>query len=279
VHGGSLVHVQINAEPLFTIGPFTFENSMVGALLASVLLLLAAWWFVRNGTLIPSRFQSLLEFPIEWMANIVEGSGGRRWRAYVALVLGLFLLILVANWLSILPGVGTIGLVHHATDGSSEIVPFVRPASSDLNFTLGLTIVAFVAFVAWGIRVNGVGGYIKELRGEPVYMAPLMMPIHIISELSRLISLSMRLFGNVFAGEVLLATMLALVPIIVPVAFMGLELIFGFVQALVFALLAMTYIILAISEHSHEEHLMEGDAAGGHAAEGAAEHASAAEAA
>jgi F-type H+-transporting ATPase subunit a len=84
-------------------------------------------------------------------------------------------------------------------------------------------------------------------------MTPLLTPIHLISELSRLISLSMRLFGNVFAGEVLLAVMLALAPIVIPVVFLGLEAIFGLVQALVFALLTMTYITLAIAEHLHHE--------------------------
>ncbi|HEX8939973.1 MAG TPA: F0F1 ATP synthase subunit A [Candidatus Limnocylindrales bacterium] len=255
--GGSLVNVRIDAEPLFSLGPLTVENSMVGAVLASLVLLAAAWWFVRRASLVPTRLQSLIEFPVEWLSGIVRTSGGHRWRGFVTFVMALFLLILVANWLSILPGVGTIGLVHHASDGSTELIPFVRPASADLNFTLGLAIVSFVTFVSWALRIHGIGGYLKELRGEPAYMAPLMMPIHVISELSRLISLSMRLFGNVFAGEVLLATMLALVPLVVPAVFMGLELIFGFVQALVFALLSMTYIILAVGTHETEEGLPE----------------------
>jgi F-type H+-transporting ATPase subunit a len=250
--GDALLHVSIKAEELFRIGPLGFTNSMVGALLASLLLLLAALVFVRRPALVPGRVQSLLEFPVEWMANIVSGST-TRWRGYVALVIGLFLMILIANWLGLLPGVGTIGLKH-----GEELVPFVRPASADLNFTLGLAIVAFIVFVAWGIRINGVKGYLLELVGEPRYMAPLMFPIHLISELSRLVSLSMRLFGNVFAGEVLLGTMLALttaavfilpLAFFVPAVFLGLELLFGAVQALVFALLAMTYITMAIAEH------------------------------
>jgi F-type H+-transporting ATPase subunit a len=260
----SLIHVAIRAEDLFVIGPLHFTNSMVGALLASLILLAAAWVFVRHPALVPSRVQSLIEFPIEWMTNIVSGSTSR-WRGYVALVIGLFLMILVANWLGLLPGVGTIGLRH-----GEELVPFVRPASADLNFTLGLAIVAFIVFVWWGVRVNGPVGYLKELVGEPRYMAPLMFPIHLISELSRLVSLSMRLFGNVFAGEVLLATMLALttaavfilpLAFFVPAVFLGLELLFGAVQALVFALLAMTYITMAIAEHE-----------GGHGEEEHAEH-------
>jgi F-type H+-transporting ATPase subunit a len=265
--GESLIHVAIKAETLFSIGPLQFTNSMVGALLASAILLAMAWVFVRHPAMVPSRLQSLIEFPIEWLGGIVAGSSSR-WRGYVALVVGLFLMILVANWLGLLPGVGTIGVRH-----GEELVPFVRPASADLNFTLGLAIVAFVVFVWWGVRINGPVGYLKELVGEPRYMAPLMFPIHLISELSRLVSLSMRLFGNVFAGEVLLATMLALTTAVifvlplaffVPAVFLSLELLFGAVQALVFALLAMTYISMAIAEHGNghdEEHADEEHAA------------------
>jgi len=260
----SLIHVSIKAETLFTIGPLHFTNSMVGALLASAILLVASWWFLRRAAMVPNRFQTAFELPIEWLAGIVAGSTSR-WRSYVALVIGLFLMILIANWLGLLPGVGTIGLVRES-EGGKELVPFVRPASADLNFTLGLAIITFVVFVWWGVRLHGPLGYLKELAGEPRYMAPLMFPIHLISELSRLVSLSMRLFGNVFAGEVLLATMLALTTAVlfvlplaffIPAIFLGLELLFGFVQALVFALLTMAYITLAIAErqggHAHDE--------------------------
>jgi F-type H+-transporting ATPase subunit a len=270
---GGLLHVSIAAEPLFEIGPLTVTNSMVGAVLASAILLFLAWLFLRRPQLIPGRIQSLIEWPIEWVSGIVEGSTSR-WRGYVALVTALFLMILVANWIGLLPGVGTVGIVEH--HGEEEIlVPFVRAAGADLNFTLGLAIVSFVVFVAWGIRINGIGGYLKELVGEPRYMAPLMFPIHTISELSRLVSLSMRLFGNVFAGEVLIGTILALttaavfvlpLAFFVPAVFLGLELLFGAVQALVFALLTMTYITMAIAEghgDDHEEH--EADASANHA--------------
>ena len=272
--GEALIHVAIKAEELFQLGPLHVTNSMVGALLASVVLLAGAWWFARRNQLVPTRLQSLLELPIELMAGIISASTSR-WRSYAALILGFFLIILVANWIGLLPGVGTIGIAHVDETGHEAVIPIVRPASADLNFTLGLAIVSFVMFVFWGIRANGAGGYLKELLGQPLYMAPLMFPINLISEFSRLISLSMRLFGNVFAGEVLLATMIALVPILVPAAFLGLELIFGFVQALVFALLAMTYISTAIAEHHSAGHDSDHDTA--HAA--GADHPAAAEAA
>ncbi len=245
---------------------------MVGALLATLVLLVGAWWFSRRATLIPSRLQSALELPVELLGGILASSSSR-WRGYASLVLGFFLMILVANWIGLLPGVGTIG-INETIDGAETFVPLVRPASADLNFTLGLAIIAFVMFIYWGIRANGAKGYLLELIGEPRYMAPLMFPINLISELSRLISLSMRLFGNVFAGEVLLATMIALVPILVPAIFLGLELLFGFVQALVFALLAMTYISTAIAEHhtaGHGDEHGDTDAAAGHVTPGAAD--------
>ena len=265
--GESLIHVSIKAEPLFAIGGFEVTNSMVGAVLASLILLTGAWYVTRRSTLGPGKLQSVLELPVEYLADIVSGSTSR-WRGYVALVVGLFLMILVANWLGLLPGVGTIGIVH-VEEGHETLTPFVRAAGADLNFTLGLAIITFVTFIWWAVRVNGVKGYLLELVGQPRYMAPLMFPIHLISELSRLVSLSMRLFGNVFAGEVLLATMFALTTaaiFVLPLAFfvpaivLGLELIFGAVQALVFALLTMTYITMGIDEHEGEH------------AEGAAEH-------
>lgn len=251
--GESLIHVAIEAEELFTLGPLSFTNSMVGALLTSVILLLAAWYITRRSSLVPGRMQSALELPVELLTGIVAGSSSR-WRGYVALILGFFLVILIANWIGLLPGVGTIGITHVDEAGHEALVPILRPASADLNFTLGLAIIAFVMFVYWGIRANGARGYLKELMGEPLYMAPLMLPINLISELSRLISLSMRLFGNIFAGEVLLATMLALAPLLIPALFLGLEVLFGFVQALVFSLLAMTYIGTAIAEHHAAGH-------------------------
>ena len=188
-----MVHVDIKAEQLFAIGPLIVTNSMVGALLASIILLLAARWFVHRSDIVPSRAQSLLELPIEFLAGIVRGTGGKRWRQFAPLIFGIFLFVLIA---------------------------------------------------------------------EPAYMTPLLTPIHLISELSRVISLSMRLFGNVFAGEVLLATMLALttatifilpLAFVVPGIFIGLELLIGLVQALVFALLSMTYITLAIAEHREHD--------------------------
>ena len=253
--GESLIHVAIKAETLFHIGPIAVTNSMVGSLIVFVLLASLAWWASRNHAVVPSRLQSLLEFPVEFLAGIVRGQHATRWRSVLPPVLAIFLVVLFSNYVGLLPGVGTIG-VRTIEDGHEVVVPLIRPASADLNFTLALALVAFVLFVSWGVRANGLKGYLKEtFIANPPYMTPLMTPIHLVSELSRIISLSMRLFGNVFAGEILLAVMLALTFAIVPVAFLGLEMIFGAVQALVFALLTLTYITLATAGHGggHDE--------------------------
>jgi len=242
-------HIETAAEELFTVGPLSVTNSMVGAVLATVVLLLIAVLALRGASLVPSRLQLAMELPIEWVAGIVRDAGGSRWRSYVALIIGIFLFVLVANWLGLLPGVGTIGFFASNEEGERVLIPLVRPASADLNFTLGLAIVSFVAFTGIGIRANGILRYLRHLLiADPWWLTPLVTPIHIVSELARLISLSMRLFGNVFAGEILIAIMTALVPIAIPVVFLGLELLFGAVQALVFALLTMAYVILAVAE-------------------------------
>jgi F-type H+-transporting ATPase subunit a len=246
-------HIETAAEEVFSIGPLSVTNSMVGAVLASVILLTLSLLAVRNAGLVPRRLQGAMEWPVEWVAGIVRDGGGSRWMAYVALVIAIFLFVLVANWLGLLPGVGVFGFVELNEEGVEVIVPLIRPAGADLNFTLGLAIVSFVAFTGMGIRANGAGGYLKHLLiADPWWLTPLVTPIHIVSELARLVSLSMRLFGNVFAGEILVAIMTALVPIGIPVVFMGLELLFGAVQALVFALLTMAYIILAVAEDQHQ---------------------------
>ncbi len=274
-HEESLVHVAIAAEELFQIGPFIVTNSMVGVLIATVVLLAAAIWVSRNASVVPGRLQSVMEFPLEFMGGIVRSQGGDRWRAILPLILTIFLLVLFANWVGLLPGVGTINVLWTDAEGHAAAHPLIRPASADLNFTLALAVIAFVAFISWGIRANGIGGYLKEtFVATPAYMTPIMTPIHIVSELSRLISLSMRLFGNVFAGEVLLAVMLALTFAVVPAIFLGLELVFGFVQALVFALLTMTYITLAMAGHgshddAHDEHGKPADEEHAHAPGGA----------
>lgn len=158
-------------------------------------------------------------------------------------------------------------------EGAHEkvLVPFLRAPNADLNMTLAMALITFTTVQILGIRAHGVGGRIKHMANPPF-----LFPIELVSELSRIISLSARLFGNVFAGEVLLGVMyamasaikIAVIPLLFPVVFLFLELLFGSIQALVFALLTLIYITLA-TEGGHEDHAEEGefgvaDAPGGH---------------
>lgn len=159
----------------------------------------------------------------------------------------------------------TSGVVAASTDESGDgeedhgpaRIPLFRPATADLNMTLAMALLTFVVVQVAGISAHGVRGRIKHMADPPF-----IFPIEVISELSRIISLSARLFGNVFAGEVLLGVMyaianaikIALIPVLFPVLFIGLEVLFGTIQALVFALLTLIYISLAAAGHDDHEH-------------------------
>ena len=151
---------------------------------------------------------------------------------------------------------------EEAAEHEEVLVPLFRAPNADLNMTLAMALVTFTTVQVLGVRAHGLGGRIRHMADPPF-----MFPIELISELSRIISLSARLFGNVFAGEVLLGVMvalanavkIALIPVVFPVVFLFLEMLFGFIQALVFALLTLIYITLAAAEHGHghgpdEEH-------------------------
>jgi len=246
-------NVTLSAERLFQIGPWVITNSLLGAVLAGIALVAVAIYVSRHVSAVPGRLQSVLELPFEFVYGVVRDQGGRTWRQMLPFIATVFIFLLVANWMGILPGVGTIG--YYAEEhGERVLVPYVRAAAADLNFTLGLALISFVVFVYFGIKVQGVRGYLGELLApQPRWLAPLMGPIELISNLSRIISLSMRLFGNVFAGEVLVLVLLVIGPMFIFVV-SGLELLFGAVQALVFALLSMTYVVLATIEHAGEAH-------------------------
>jgi F-type H+-transporting ATPase subunit a len=152
--------------------------------------------------------------------------------------------------------VAGLGTTLAAEEGEKVLVPFMRPPTADLNMTFALSVTAFVAIQIAGIASHGVVGRIKHMSDPPF-----LFPIELIGELSRILSLSARLFGNVFAGEVLLGIMysiataikIAVIPVVFPVVFIGLEVLFGTIQALVFALLTLIYIMLAAA-HGHEDH-------------------------
>ena len=258
-----------------------FTNSIIVAAVVAGLVI----WFARRATrrieLVPSRAsQNVFESIIEALYDMLEGIVGRHMVARTfPLLATLFLFILAANWFGLLPGVGTIGFGHGRTPllGVRELHdPLLRPASADLNLTLGMALIFSVYWLVWSIQEAGVGGFLFHIFGpkgevKGFLKVPLLLIfafvglIEVISIIFRPVSLSLRLFGNVYAGENLMHTMSTLgdtmgmpkviagvMSIIVPIPFYFLELLVGVVQALVFTLLCAVYIKLT-TEH-HEEH-------------------------
>jgi F-type H+-transporting ATPase subunit a len=174
----------------------------------------------------------------------------------------MFLFIVTMNWMGLLPGFGTIGLLEDK-GGNQVLVPFLRAGTADLSATLALALVSFVVFIGFGVVVHGPLGYLKSFANPPA-----LAPLEILQALFRAVSLSLRLFGNIFAGEAIQIVFLSFLgpaAFVIPVVFLLLEILFGLVQAGIFALLTMTYILLATLEHEPSHGPAQGEhPAGGH---------------
>ena len=275
------IHIAIAPEVLFTVGPVNVTNSMLMTFIVMGFLLIFGAALARGAKLVPGRWQSLFEVAASFILDLVESTGGRNFgRRIFPLVGAIFAFILIANYTGLLPGVGTIGIYRtesaeaeadapnadenaavdeeHADGAQAEFVPIFRPPTADLNMTLAMALVTFTTVQVMGIRAHGFRGRIKHMADPPF-----IFHIELCSEFGRIISLSARLFGNVLAGEVLLGVMYALanvakfaiVPLLVPVVFIVLELLFGTIQALVFALLTAIYITMAAGDSHGGEHV------------------------
>ena len=163
-----------------------------------------------------------------------------------------FLFILIANWSNLIPGIGTFGFIEPGEHGKTEIIPFIRGTTSDANTTFALAIFSLLATHILAIRAVGIGEYLSRYFS----LNPIMLFVgilEIVSEFTKVISLSFRLFGNIFAGEVVMHTVSSLFAFLAPVPFLLLEVIVGLVQALVFAMLTMVFMSVLMTPH-HSEH-------------------------
>ncbi len=252
--------VSAAAEPLAEFGPFTLTNSMLTMWLTMAALLAIAWFAVRRirrdpeGALVPQGIQNVAEITIEFLDDLVTSSVGAKYaRRMLPIGATLFIFIAVANWFSLLPGIGTIWL-RTEVHGHLIAAPLFRPATADINMTLALAITAFLVIHISGVAAHGPFGHIKAMS-----QVPPMALVFIIIELFVVISLSFRLFGNLFAGEVVLngpilaGFALGHVPL-VGVAFLVLEVLFGLIQAVIFFMLSMVFTGQAVAERAHEAH-------------------------
>ncbi len=387
--GGPIPFISIPAERVAFIGSYPLLNSTIMFWVGGLVLLFVAWRAGRNVKDVPSGWQNLMEMIYEFFSNTVDGVAGgepKSGRRFLALVSTIFLVVMIINWVGILPGVGSIGRIetieewvhHHVEDLEAEVheehpdyspkqvhsialihlleehgddtfvafdgvfvwlgqgeqarvplrhivtfedhelhdladevkhgedishdpvweriehdihegvvkevftydlggpsqtpydfkgqtagllVPYLRGASTDVNTTLAIAIVAMLTVQIWGFRALGVRGYGGKFLVNPISQGPIATFVGVLEgfgELTRTISFTFRLFGNMFAGEILLIPMAFLLPLIGIIPFMGLELFVGVIQAYIFAMLTLVFGVMAVASHGdHDSHAEE----------------------
>jgi len=283
------MHVSLTAEPLTHIGPLTVTNSLLTTWIVVFLITLFAIIFRLRIKKTPKGIQNIVEAVIEGFYGIVESvaENPKLTRRFFAPIFTIFLFVLLNNWAGLIPGIGSIGILHaetgeiHETENqdsteynpvshetreeigehesvensqkepsehSPAFTPIFRPGTADLSFTLSLAIVAVLMVQFMGIRKLGAWRYFSRFLNFKNPVLFFVGLLEIVSEFSKMVSFSFRLFGNIFAGEVLLTVIISLAPFIAPMPFYGLEIFVGAVQALVFAMLTLVFFRMATSE-------------------------------
>ena len=237
-----------HADPaaLVTFTP-SISNTIFTQWIVIAIVLVVSILLVRGSKLIPGRGQNLFEWFYEFLSDFGTGLAGAAAKPYIPLFVAFFLLIVFSNWIGLVPPVGRVELL--------------RAPSSDVNITLGLALVSFLFFEFEGFRKLGVRGYLGKFF--PIYefkngigagvIAMFVGIVELMLEFVKPVTLSMRLFGNIYGGEVALGVITALTLTIIPVALFGLELMLNAIQALIFSVLTLMFIVLAIESHHDEE--------------------------
>lgn len=262
--------------PAFTLGPLKVTNSMILTWIIAAGIIIFARYATARMKEIPDGAQNFWEWMVESLRDFLESIIGEKLaRRTFWFFASVFIFILFTNWFGLLPGVGTIGWGTPNEHGQFNHIasPLFRGVSADLNMTLAMALIFFGCWIYWSVTAHGVGGMIAHLFGNPArnemkgFLALAMGGIfvlvgllEVVSILFRPVSLSFRLYGNIFAGENLLESMMNVVPALgwlIPIPFYFMELLVGFVQALVFMLLTAVFTVLMIGgddEHGHEHH-------------------------
>ncbi len=268
VFGAEPAGVETAAKALFSIGPLPVTNSMVTSWVVALILIIAVRLAVKRPKLIPGRGQAVVETLLQSIYDLTAPIvGSKVAKPTFPLLICLFTFILIQNWSGLFPGVGTVYMMNHA---NGEWMELIRPANADLNGTAALSIVAIVCWFYFIMRYAGPAMVLKDIFGNkadkdevpaviyyPLFLVFFLIGIiELVSIAFRPISLSLRLFGNVFGGESLMHAMSSMQKWGLPAPFYLLELLIGFVQAFVFTLLVSVYIGLICNhgDDHHEEH-------------------------
>ena len=267
-------HVELAAEALLEHGPKWFTNGLLTTLLVDLIIILMAVFAVSRMKEIPGAWQNIMEMVVEGMWNLTQsiaGHGSANSRKFF---------VLISNYIGLLPGFGSIGIYHSpaeshaqaelgnqiamagaetvavaaaAEEGKPVLVPLFRSPSADLNMTLALALISVFMTQFFGVQALGMRYFTKFFKNPfKDGMGAVVGFFELIAEISKIISFSFRLFGNIFAGEVVLLVMAFLVTFLLPSIFYGLELFIGFIQALVFMLLTLAFFTMATV--SHDDH-------------------------
>jgi F-type H+-transporting ATPase subunit a len=261
--------LSLKAAPLFQIGQFSVTNSMLVSWIVALAVILFAQIATRNIKTVPTGAQNFWEWLVEGLYNFLESIIGHELvKKTFWFFATIFIFILFTNWAGLIPGIGTVGWGH--VDPATGVFhidrPLLRGANADLNMTSAMAVIFFVLWLIWALQANGIGGFLMHLfgpKGETSGVLKILMVVvfflvgwlEIISILFRPVSLSFRLYGNIFAGESILEAMSHMVPALawlIPIPFYFLEILVGFVQALVFMLLTAIFTLL-IAQHSPGE--------------------------
>ena len=242
--------ISLKAAELFRVGSFTITNSLLLTMIVSFILVAGSFLIYRKISIVPGSLQSAVEMGIEGLLNLMSSILGSMKLAerYLPLIATIFIFILACNLLGILPGVGSLVYYGHS---HSEHVPLLRSPAADLNFTLAFAIISVFLTNFFGIAAVGALAHIKKFLNFSSPINFFVGILELVSEVARIISFSFRLFGNIFAGEVLLIIIFFLMPYIVPIPFLTLEMFFGTIQAFIFAMLTLVTLALHTAQTEH----------------------------
>lgn len=252
------------AETIFHINSFPVTNTYINSTIVLVLFLVLGLLLRKRSAELPDRVQNFAESLLEFCMGYIDRVTRDRKKSirFLPIVGTLFFFIVISNWVGIFPGIGSVGRYLEA-HGQIELIPIFRPANTDLNMTLAMGILGVFGSHVFGVMAIGFWKYANKFvklgdiwrgfkkGGVSIFVAFVEFGvglIEIFSEVAKIVSLSLRLFGNVFAGEVLLTVMGALVAYAVPLPFMFLEILVGLIQALVFSMLVLVYLSVATAE-------------------------------
>jgi F-type H+-transporting ATPase subunit a len=242
----------IKPELITHIGGFPVTNTFIGTLLIDAILIIIIFFVARNVKIIPSGIQSLFESMLEYLFTLSEEIAGDRNSAIFPWFASFFIFILFSNFMGLLPGLGSFGLWENV-EGHKVIIPLFRSASSDFNMTVALGTISLIATHVLALKFNGFIGYLgKYLSINPINL--FVGLLEFVLEPVKVLSLSFRLFGNIYSGEVVLATVSGLFAYLAPIPFLMLESIVAIVQALVFAMLTLAFMSILTNKNEGGGH-------------------------